>query len=189
MPPRIHRLCLLIAAFILGVATCLIYERGMHPRQTAKTATMIPLATTSTPAGSPLSSSPPSLLHPSPAQHHSNQSTTARVNAAFVVLLQNKDLHDMRKTMRMLESTFNYRHHYPYVFLNDIPFTEHFKTHIQAMTKAPCYFGTLQLLPTSSGSQTVVAAKLTVPPPSRSDPHGALELSGFCQPDPGCNQP
>jgi hypothetical protein len=47
----------------------------------------------------------------------------------------------MRKTMRMLESTFNRRYGYPYVFLNNVPFTEHFKTHIQAMTTAPVKFG------------------------------------------------
>jgi alpha 1,2-mannosyltransferase len=64
-----------------------------------------------------------------------------RANAAFVVLLQNKDLHDMRKTMRNLESVFNRKHGYPYVFLNNVPFTEHFKTHIRAMTTAPVKFG------------------------------------------------
>lgn len=66
-----------------------------------------------------------------------------RVNAAFVVLLQNKDLHEMRKTMRLLEQTFNSQHGYPYVFLNNVPFTDHFKTHIQAMTKAKVHFGKL----------------------------------------------
>lgn len=64
-----------------------------------------------------------------------------RANAAFVILLQNKDLHDMRRTMRMLESTFNRRFEYPYVFLNNVPFTEDFKTHIKAMTTAPVKFG------------------------------------------------
>lgn len=65
----------------------------------------------------------------------------SRANAAFVVLLQNKDLHDMRKTMRNLESVFNHKHGYPYIFLNNVPFTEHFKTHIRAMTNAPVKFG------------------------------------------------
>lgn len=69
------------------------------------------------------------------------QNNRPRANAAFVVLLQNKDLHDMRKTMRNLESVFNRKHGYPYVFLNNVPFTEHFKTHIRAMTTAPVHFG------------------------------------------------
>ncbi|KAG0339236.1 alpha 1,2-mannosyltransferase 2.4.1 [Podila humilis] len=64
-----------------------------------------------------------------------------RVNAAFVILLQNKDLHEMRKTMRQLEQTFNHRHGYPYVFLNNVPFTDHFMVHIQAMTMSKVHFG------------------------------------------------
>ncbi|KAG0224243.1 alpha 1,2-mannosyltransferase 2.4.1 [Actinomortierella wolfii] len=67
--------------------------------------------------------------------------TSTRANAAFVVLLQNKDLHDMRRTMRMLEYSFNQRYHYPYIFLNNKPFTDHFKTHIRAMTMAEVHFG------------------------------------------------
>ncbi|KAG9066412.1 alpha 1,2-mannosyltransferase 2.4.1 [Linnemannia hyalina] len=47
----------------------------------------------------------------------------------------------MRKTIRNLESVFNRKHGYPYVFLNNVPFTEHFKTHIRAMTTAPVSFG------------------------------------------------
>ncbi|KAF9174884.1 alpha 1,2-mannosyltransferase 2.4.1 [Mortierella sp. AD010] len=47
----------------------------------------------------------------------------------------------MRKTMRMLESTFNHRYGYPYVFLNNVPFTEHFKTHIRTMTTSDVKFG------------------------------------------------
>jgi alpha 1,2-mannosyltransferase len=73
-------------------------------------------------------------------QDNSTANTT-RANAAFVVLLQNKDLHDMRKTMRNLEAVFNRKHGYPYVFLNNVPFTEHFKTHIRAMTSAQVKFG------------------------------------------------
>ncbi|KAI1319339.1 alpha 1,2-mannosyltransferase 2.4.1 [Mortierella claussenii] len=75
-----------------------------------------------------------------------NASSPQRVNAAFVILLQNKDLHDMRKTMRMLEATFNHKHGYPYVFLNNRPFTDHFKTHIQAMTPAAVHFGLVPAL-------------------------------------------
>ncbi|KAF9163011.1 alpha 1,2-mannosyltransferase 2.4.1 [Actinomortierella ambigua] len=67
--------------------------------------------------------------------------TSVRANAAFVVLLQNKDLHEMRRTMRMLEYSFNQRYSYPYIFLNNKPFTDHFMTHIRGMTKADVRFG------------------------------------------------
>ncbi|KAK3830206.1 MAG: glycolipid 2-alpha-mannosyltransferase-domain-containing protein [Linnemannia elongata] len=88
---------------------------------------------------------PPPLPTSTGATTHKAQNDTQnngpRANAAFVVLLQNKDLHDMRKTMRNLEAVFNRKHGYPYVFLNNVPFTEHFKTHIRAMTTAPVNFG------------------------------------------------
>ncbi|KAG0373628.1 alpha 1,2-mannosyltransferase 2.4.1 [Mortierella sp. AD032] len=47
----------------------------------------------------------------------------------------------MRKTLQNLEAVFNRKHGYPYVFLNDVPFTEHFKTHIRAMTNSQVKFG------------------------------------------------
>ncbi|KAG0271372.1 alpha 1,2-mannosyltransferase 2.4.1 [Linnemannia exigua] len=68
-------------------------------------------------------------------QDEAANNSTPRANAAFVVLLQNKDLHDMRKTMQNLEAVFNRKHGYPYVFLNDVPFTEHFKTHIRLIPR------------------------------------------------------
>jgi hypothetical protein len=150
MPTRIQRLGLLIAAFVLGVTTSLIYERRVHPRLTTTTLTTSATAHGTITVTSIKNSPSSSLVHHQDRHqgHDENQvqgqnriHAAHNVNAAFVVLLQNKDLHDMRKTMRMLESTFNHRYQYPYIFLNDAPFTEHFKTHIQAMTQAPCLFG------------------------------------------------
>ncbi|KAJ1659149.1 hypothetical protein IWQ61_001726 [Dispira simplex] len=59
-------------------------------------------------------------LHPPPY-------TEERAKAGFVILTRNSDLHDLRATLRQLEDRFNRRYNYPYVFLNNEPFTEEFK--------------------------------------------------------------
>ncbi|RKP12470.1 putative mannosyltransferase [Piptocephalis cylindrospora] len=64
-----------------------------------------------------------------------------RAKAAFVILVRNSDLQDMRKTLREVEDRFNRNFNYPYVFLNDEPFTEEFKTYTQSLTKAECKYG------------------------------------------------
>ncbi|KAJ2723687.1 hypothetical protein GGI07_002482 [Coemansia sp. Benny D115] len=63
-----------------------------------------------------------------------------RANAAFVVLLRNRELRDFRDTMRQLEDRFNRRYHYPYVFLNDAPFTEEFMKLVAASTTSNVTF-------------------------------------------------
>lgn len=47
--------------------------------------------------------------------------------------------------MRDLERTWNNKFNYPYIFFNDIPFTEEFKQKTQAITKAKCQYGTVTL--------------------------------------------
>ncbi|CAG8747162.1 16774_t:CDS:2, partial [Gigaspora rosea] len=65
-------------------------------------------------------------------------------NACFVVLIRNSDLHSFRPTMRQLEDRFNHKYNYPYVFLNDVPFTEEFKKYTSALTKAKTEYGLIQ---------------------------------------------
>ncbi|KAJ1884489.1 hypothetical protein LPJ66_010584, partial [Kickxella alabastrina] len=47
-----------------------------------------------------------------------------KTDAAFVILTRNKDLNDLRETLIQLEDRFNRRYNYPYVFLNNEPFSE-----------------------------------------------------------------
>ncbi|KAI7825771.1 nucleotide-diphospho-sugar transferase [Kickxella alabastrina] len=63
------------------------------------------------------------------------------VRAAFVILVRNSELHQLRATIRQLEDQFNARHRYPYVFLNDKPFTEEFKRAMEWVTSGDCHFG------------------------------------------------
>ncbi|PVV03230.1 hypothetical protein BB560_002303 [Smittium megazygosporum] len=66
-----------------------------------------------------------------------------RKNAAFVALVRNSDLKGMRDSIRQLEDRFNRKYHYPYIFLNDVPFTEEFKRGVQDLASSNVTFGTL----------------------------------------------
>lgn len=48
-------------------------------------------------------------------------------NATFVSLVRNSELRQVVSTIKQIESTFNDKYHYPYVFLNDETFTDRFK--------------------------------------------------------------
>ncbi|KAI8318328.1 putative mannosyltransferase [Martensiomyces pterosporus] len=74
---------------------------------------------------------------------------TERVSAAFVILTRNGDLKDLRETLVQLEDRFNRRYHYPYVFLNNEPFSDEFKEKISQVVTGDCKFG---LIPTEHWS-------------------------------------
>ncbi|KAG8834304.1 alpha 1,2-mannosyltransferase 2.4.1 [Serendipita sp. 399] len=50
-----------------------------------------------------------------------------KANATFVILARNGDLTSIVDSIRQLEDRFNRHYHYPYVFLNEEPFSEEFK--------------------------------------------------------------
>ncbi|KAJ2387611.1 hypothetical protein GGI23_006237, partial [Coemansia sp. RSA 2559] len=82
----------------------------------------------------------PNQIHESRLKH-ANTGRVYSVRAAFVILVRNSELHDLRATVRQLEDQFNKRHHYPYVFLNNEPFTEEFKQAMEWATTGDCHFG------------------------------------------------
>ncbi|KAI8378642.1 glycolipid 2-alpha-mannosyltransferase-domain-containing protein [Blakeslea trispora] len=67
--------------------------------------------------------------------------TQKKEKAVIVVLVRNGEVGPMRRTMRDFEDRFNRKYNYPYVFLNDEPFTDEFKDAILAMTNADVKFG------------------------------------------------
>ncbi|CAG8659340.1 15678_t:CDS:2 [Funneliformis caledonium] len=81
-----------------------------------------------------------------PSQHAKQ---IGKAKACFVILIRNHDLHEFRWTMRQLEDRFNKKYNYPYVFLNDVPFTEEFKKLSSALTNAKTEYG---LIPTEHWS-------------------------------------
>jgi alpha 1,2-mannosyltransferase len=64
------------------------------------------------------------LEHSSPAR---------RANATFVILARNSNLDGTVRSVREIEDRFNQYHGYPYVFLNEEPFTEQFKMYVWAI--------------------------------------------------------
>lgn len=48
-------------------------------------------------------------------------------NAVMLMLARNNELEGAVNSVKQLEEKFNQRYHYPWVFLNDEPFTEDFK--------------------------------------------------------------
>ncbi|KAH3901250.1 related to Probable mannosyltransferase KTR5 [Saccharomycodes ludwigii] len=67
-----------------------------------------------------------------------------KANASFVMLTRNEELDGVLITMQSLERHFNQWFQYPYVFLNDKPFTEEFKSTIRKYTTAECHFGVVE---------------------------------------------
>ncbi|KAL4987916.1 glycolipid 2-alpha-mannosyltransferase-domain-containing protein [Aspergillus falconensis] len=65
---------------------------------------------------------------------------SARTNAAIVSLVRNEELNELIPSMRDLERTWNHKFNYPWIFFNDVPFTEEFKKRTQAETKAKCQY-------------------------------------------------
>ncbi|KAG1375036.1 hypothetical protein G6F61_008820 [Rhizopus arrhizus] len=67
--------------------------------------------------------------------------STKREKAVIVILVRNNELNPMRRTLREFEDRFNRKFNYPYVFLNDEPFSDEFKQSISALTNAEIEFG------------------------------------------------
>ncbi|KAF9373125.1 hypothetical protein CPB97_000778 [Podila verticillata] len=65
---------------------------------------------------------------------------TRRASAAFVMLVRNKDVHGARSAIRQVEDRFNRNYQYPYVFLNNEPFTSKFQELVRTMSKANMTF-------------------------------------------------
>lgn len=64
-------------------------------------------------------------------------------NATFLMLARNSELTEVLSTLENIESHFNQWFHYPYVFLNDEPFTEEFQHKVQQLISSEASFGIL----------------------------------------------
>ncbi|PBK96882.1 glycosyltransferase family 15 protein [Armillaria gallica] len=66
---------------------------------------------------------------------------TERANATFVLLARNSDINGVVSSMQSVEDRFNKHYNYPWVLLNDEPFTDSFKERVSIITRAPISFG------------------------------------------------
>ncbi|PPQ91104.1 hypothetical protein CVT25_013142 [Psilocybe cyanescens] len=76
-----------------------------------------------------------------PHQDPENSPVYTRVNATFVILCRNDQLWDTIRSVREIEDKFNHKYHYPYVFLNEVPFDEEFKYRLKTMASSTTEFG------------------------------------------------
>ncbi|KAG6810276.1 hypothetical protein H0H92_012605 [Tricholoma furcatifolium] len=64
-----------------------------------------------------------------------------RANATFVILARNSDLNGILRSVRDIEDRFNRDRGYPYVFLNEEPFTEDFRKRVSVLSGSKMEFG------------------------------------------------
>ncbi|KAI0773076.1 glycosyltransferase family 15 protein [Trametes elegans] len=66
---------------------------------------------------------------------------TRRANATMLMLARNSDVNDAVKSVRRLEDRFNKKFRYPWVFLNEEPFSDEFKKRISNVIQGEVTFG------------------------------------------------
>ncbi|OSC99616.1 glycosyltransferase family 15 protein [Trametes coccinea BRFM310] len=66
---------------------------------------------------------------------------TRRANAVLLMLARNSELNDAITSVKELEQRFNRRFNYPWVFLNEVPFTDEFKESMSSIVSGPVSFG------------------------------------------------
>ncbi|KAF8522291.1 glycosyltransferase family 15 protein [Hysterangium stoloniferum] len=64
-----------------------------------------------------------------------------KARAAFVILARNGDLQGVLSSMKQMEDRFNKKFQYPYVFLNEVAFTDEFKKYTTEITGSPVSYG------------------------------------------------
>ncbi|OKL61867.1 hypothetical protein UA08_02506 [Talaromyces atroroseus] len=65
---------------------------------------------------------------------------TARKDATLIMLARNEELEGVLSSMRQLESSWNNKYHYPWIFFNNEPFTDEFKARTQEETNSECRY-------------------------------------------------
>ncbi|KAH8801849.1 glycosyltransferase family 15 protein [Flagelloscypha sp. PMI_526] len=83
----------------------------------------------------------PTASNPISGGATSGNSSFDRANATFVILARNSDLSGTVQSIREVEDKFNRVYNYPYVFLNEEPFSDEFKERISVLTSAKVEFG------------------------------------------------
>ncbi|EKM54624.1 glycosyltransferase family 15 protein [Phanerochaete carnosa HHB-10118-sp] len=64
-----------------------------------------------------------------------------RANATILMLTRNSDTEAAIRSVRDLEDRFNHKFQYPWVFLNDEPFSDEFKRRVSNVISGPVEFG------------------------------------------------
>jgi len=68
----------------------------------------------------------------------------AKQNSVIMILCRNSDMEDIKKSLDQFERRFNSKFNYPYVFLNDSPWTEEFKRELNVVTRNNATYGQVE---------------------------------------------
>ncbi|KAM0792249.1 hypothetical protein ACM66B_004943 [Microbotryomycetes sp. NB124-2] len=88
----------------------------------------------------PMTKDPQSGLLVPPDVYPAALNPYKRANAALVALVRNGEKDAMQNSMRSVEAKFNRKFGYPWVFMNDEPFTDEFKKAVLSMTRSEVKF-------------------------------------------------
>ncbi|KAI0086054.1 glycosyltransferase family 15 protein [Irpex rosettiformis] len=122
------RYVLLVIFIIIGLHSILSFTHEDYGRATS----------ISNIAGKiPWSAPPPVVEKPwvPPVSNH-----TGRANATLLMLARNSDTEGALRSVRELEDRFNHKYQYPWVFLNEEPFSDDFKTRISNVVSGQIIF-------------------------------------------------
>ncbi|ORZ26189.1 nucleotide-diphospho-sugar transferase [Absidia repens] len=76
-----------------------------------------------------------------PVQLNKDIPDNKRAKGVIVILARNSNLHGVRASLRQFEARINHRFHYPYVFLNEEPFTDEFKHYVNLLISSTAQYG------------------------------------------------
>ncbi|KAG8902869.1 alpha 1,2-mannosyltransferase 2.4.1 [Tulasnella sp. 417] len=72
-----------------------------------------------------------------------HNTTQRKANAAFVILARNSELNGVLESIKMMEDRFNRKFGYPYVFLNEQPFTSDFIKYTSDIISTKAEYGVI----------------------------------------------
>ncbi|KAH9063423.1 glycosyltransferase family 15 protein [Lactarius vividus] len=135
------RYLILILSLVLGLHFILTVSHEAYGNATSLSRLLGTSTSTSTSKTTPPETSSKDV----PEQYHWPVNSTfvldRRANATIVMLARNGDLQGVVKSVKQMEDRFNKRFRYPYVFLNEEPFTDQFKERVAGLTDALVEFG------------------------------------------------
>ncbi|KAH0583859.1 hypothetical protein H2248_009456 [Termitomyces sp. 'cryptogamus'] len=80
-------------------------------------------------------------VYEEPRQDNTDFTYQRRANAIFIMLCRNSEVQGVASSIQQVEDRFNRNHNYPWVLLNEEPFTDEFKKRVSVLTDAPISFG------------------------------------------------
>ncbi|TFL07638.1 glycosyltransferase family 15 protein [Pterulicium gracile] len=132
------RYVLLVITMLIGLHYILSFSNETYGRATSISNIKDHLAPASNNGEPPYKTPVGEEYHHGPETH---EPIDRKANATFVFLARNTDINGVVVSMKQMEDRFNKRFQYPYVFLNEQPFTAEFKKRVTELTDAPIKFG------------------------------------------------